>query len=54
MVEIPEAIGSGVTTMIAGGTGPAEGTKATTVTPGSWYLARRRHGHLPRDPVRGV
>jgi urease subunit alpha len=26
--------------MIAGGTGPAEGTKATTVTPGDWYLAR--------------
>ncbi|MCD2195537.1 urease subunit alpha [Actinomycetospora endophytica] len=38
--QLPEAIGSGVTTMIAGGTGPAEGTKATTVTPGSWWLAR--------------
>jgi urease subunit alpha len=38
--QIPEAIGSGVTTWIGGGTGPAEGTKATTVTPGSWYLAR--------------
>jgi urease subunit alpha len=36
---VPEAIGSGVTTLIGGGTGPAEGTKATTVTPGSWYLA---------------
>ena len=37
---IEEAIGSGITTLIGGGTGPAEGTKATTVTPGSWYLAR--------------
>ncbi|WP_198950480.1 urease subunit alpha [Kineosporia sp. A_224] len=37
---VPEAIGSGVTTLIGGGTGPAEGTKATTVTPGAWYLAR--------------
>jgi urease subunit alpha len=37
---VPEALGSGVTTWIGGGTGPAEGTKATTVTPGSWYLAR--------------
>jgi urease subunit alpha len=37
---IPEALGSGITTLIGGGTGPAEGTKATTVTPGAWYLAR--------------
>jgi urease subunit alpha len=37
---IDEALGAGVTTLIGGGTGPAEGTKATTVTPGSWYLAR--------------
>lgn len=37
---IPEALGSGITTIIGGGTGPAEGTKATTVTPGAWYLAR--------------
>jgi urease subunit alpha len=37
---LPEAIGSGVTTIIGGGTGPAEGTKATTVTPGAWNLAR--------------
>ena len=35
-----EALYSGVTTMIGGGTGPAEGTKATTATPGSWNLAR--------------
>jgi urease subunit alpha len=37
---VDEAIGSGVTTLIGGGTGPAEGTRATTVTPGSWYTAR--------------
>jgi urease subunit alpha len=34
-----EALGAGVTTIIGGGTGPAEGTKATTVT-GTWYLHR--------------
>lgn len=37
---IPEALGAGITTIIGGGTGPAEGTKATTVTPGAWHLAR--------------
>ena len=37
---LTEAIGSGITTVIGGGTGPAEGTKATTVTPGAWNLAR--------------
>ncbi|TDC89932.1 urease subunit alpha [Actinomadura sp. 7K507] len=36
---LDEALGSGVTTLIGGGTGPAEGTKATTVT-GAWYLPR--------------
>ncbi|HTY28674.1 MAG TPA: urease subunit alpha, partial [Mycobacterium sp.] len=35
-----EAIGGGITTIVAGGTGPAEGSKATTVTPGAWHLAR--------------
>jgi urease subunit alpha len=35
-----EALGGGITTIIAGGTGPAEGSKATTVTPGDWHLAR--------------
>jgi urease subunit alpha len=35
-----QALASGVTTVIGGGTGPAEGTKATTVTPGGWHLAR--------------
>jgi urease subunit alpha len=38
--QIEEALSSGVTTMIGGGTGPATGTFATTVTPGPWYLAR--------------
>jgi len=37
---VDEALAAGVTTLIGGGTGPAEGTKATTVTPGAWYLAR--------------
>ncbi|MEY9930822.1 urease subunit alpha [Catenulispora sp. GP43] len=38
--SVTEALGSGVTTLIGGGTGPAEGSKATTVTPGAWHLAR--------------
>ena len=37
---VDEALASGITTIIGGGTGPAEGTKATTVTPGAWNLAR--------------
>lgn len=36
--QIDEAISSGVTTMIGGGTGPATGTLATTCTPGPWHL----------------
>ncbi|MGH1489819.1 MAG: urease subunit alpha [Acidimicrobiales bacterium] len=35
-----EALSSGITTIIGGGTGPAEGTKATTATPGAWNIAR--------------
>ena len=38
--QVPEAIASGITTMLGGGTGPATGTNATTCTPGTWYLAR--------------
>src|SRR5438874_7600418 len=38
--QIYEAIASGVTTMLGGGTGPATGTNATTCTPGEWNLAR--------------
>ncbi|QFZ16508.1 urease subunit alpha [Saccharothrix syringae] len=37
---VDTAVASGLTTLIGGGTGPAEGSKATTVTPGSWYLGR--------------
>jgi urease alpha subunit len=36
--QVTAAIGSGVTTMIGGGTGPASGTNATTCTPGAWHL----------------
>ncbi len=38
--QIYEAISSGITTMLGGGTGPATGTNATTCTPGPWNLAR--------------
>ena len=38
--QIGTALSSGVTTMIGGGTGPAEGTNATTITPGAWHLSR--------------
>jgi len=36
--QIDEALMSGVTTMLGGGTGPAAGTNATTCTPGPWYM----------------
>lgn len=38
--QVEEALCSGITTMIGGGTGPATGTNATTCTPGAWNLAR--------------
>ncbi len=38
--QVEEALMSGVTTMIGGGTGPATGTNATTCTPGPWHLRR--------------
>jgi len=38
--QIEEALMSGVTTMLGGGTGPATGTFATTCTPGPWHIAR--------------
>ena len=38
--QIEEALMSGVTTMLGGGTGPATGTNATTCTPGSWHIGR--------------
>ena len=37
--QIDTALVSGVTTMIGGGTGPSESTKATTITPGAWNIA---------------
>ena len=38
--QVEEALMSGVTTMLGGGTGPATGTNATTCTPGPWHIAR--------------
>jgi len=38
--QVDEALCSGITTMIGGGTGPATGTNATTCTPGAWNIAR--------------
>lgn len=38
--QVEDALYSGVTTMLGGGTGPAEGTNATTCTPGPWHLER--------------
>src|SRR6187397_2214097 len=38
--QIDHALFSGITTMIGGGTGPADGTNATTVTPGAWNIRK--------------
>jgi urease subunit alpha len=38
--QVDEAMSSGITTMLGGGTGPATGTNATTCTPGPWNVAR--------------
>lgn len=38
--QVEHALYSGTTTMIGGGTGPADGTNATTVTPGAWHIER--------------
>lgn len=38
--QMEDALYSGVTTMLGGGTGPAEGTNATTATPGPWHMER--------------
>jgi urease subunit alpha len=38
--QVPHALANGVTTLIGGGTGPADGSKGTTCTPGPWNLAR--------------
>ncbi|WP_154796083.1 urease subunit alpha [Occultella kanbiaonis] len=46
--QIHEALASGITTIGGGGTGPSEGTKATTVTPGAWHLGTI---HRSLDPL---
>ena len=38
--QVDEALYSGLTTMMGGGTGPAAGTNATTCTPGPWHIGR--------------
>ena len=38
--QVEDALYSGITTMLGGGTGPAEGTNATTCTPGPWHIGR--------------
>ena len=38
--QVEEALASGITTLLGGGTGPATGTSATTCTPGPWHLGR--------------
>ncbi|MCF8477510.1 MAG: urease subunit alpha [Pseudolabrys sp.] len=38
--QVDEALMSGITTMLGGGTGPAAGTNATTCTPGPWHIGR--------------
>jgi urease subunit alpha len=38
--QVADALYSGITTMLGGGTGPAEGTNATTCTPGPWHIGR--------------
>src|SRR3712207_2357714 len=38
--QVYEALSNGITTIIGGGTGPADGTNATTCTPGPWNIAR--------------
>ncbi len=50
---LTEALAAGITTIIGGGTGPADGTKATTVTPGAWYL-ERMHQALDGWPMNFV
>jgi urease subunit alpha len=47
--EMWEGLATGTTTVVGGGTGPTEGSKATTVTPGAWSLAmmHRAFDHVP-------
>lgn len=46
--QIHEALATGITTIGGGGTGPSEGSRATTVTPGAWHLGRM---HRALDPL---
>jgi len=48
--QIHEALATGITTIVGGGTGPSEGSKATTVTPGAWHL-EAMHRSLDALPV---
>lgn len=51
--EMLEALATGTTTVTGGGTGPTEGSKATTVTPGAWSLAmmHRAFDHIPLNVI---
>jgi urease subunit alpha len=46
--QVHEALATGTTTIAGGGTGPSEGSKATTVTPGAWHLSTM---HRALDPL---
>ncbi|MGB4777960.1 urease subunit alpha [Microbacterium sp.] len=48
--QLHEALATGITTIVGGGTGPSEGSKATTVTPGAWHL-EQLHRALDRLPL---
>ena len=48
--QLVEALATGITTVVGGGTGPSEGSKATTVTPGAWHLGTV-HRALDTVPV---
>jgi urease subunit alpha len=48
--QLHEALATGITTVMGGGTGPSEGSKATTVTPGAWHL-RQMHRALDGVPL---
>ncbi|MET0672025.1 MAG: urease subunit alpha [Microbacterium pygmaeum] len=48
--QLHEALATGITTVVGGGTGPSEGSKATTVTPGAWHLTQM-HRALDAVPM---
>ncbi|HEY3559494.1 MAG TPA: urease subunit alpha [Kribbella sp.] len=48
--QLHEALATGITTIVGGGTGPSEGSKATTVTPGAWHL-QQMHRALDAVPL---